>query len=127
MKKASAYFKHQGFEDVNQLNGGIIHYKEQIDSEGLENKYIGKNFVFDDRMGERISDDVIAKCHQCGAPCDSHTNCANDACHVLFIQCDSCKAKYNNCCSNECSEIALLPIEEQRRLRKRGSHSSKVL
>ena len=34
-------------------------------------------------MGERISDDVIAKCHQCGAPCDSHTNCANDACHVL--------------------------------------------
>ena len=42
-------------------------------------------------MGERITDDVIANCPQCGAPCDAHTNCANDACHVLFIRCDSCK------------------------------------
>ena len=124
-EKASAYFKHQGFEDVNQLNGGIIHYKDQVEKEGLENKYIGKNFVFDDRMGERITDDVIANCHQCGAPCDAHTNCANDACHVLFIQCDSCKEKYHNTCSEECSEIVQLPIEEQRRLRKEGHTPAK--
>ena len=83
-------------------------------------KFIGKNFVFDERIGERITDDVIAKCHQCGEACDNHTNCANDDCHLLFIQCERCATKYENCCSNKCVEIHNLPIEEQKLLR-RGS------
>ena len=53
------------------------------------------------------------------------TPTANDACHVLFIQCDSCKEKYINTCSEECSEIVQLPIEEQRRLRKEGHTPAK--
>ena len=89
-EKASAYFKHKGFKNVFQLDGGIIEYTNQAESKGLPNKFIGKNFVFDERLGERISEDVIAKCHQCGKTCDSHVNCANDACHILFIQCDEC-------------------------------------
>lgn len=117
-EKASAYFKHKGFSDVNQLHGGIIDYVRQIESEGLENKFVGKNFVFDDRMGERISTEVISECHQCDAKCDEHTNCANDDCHLLFIQCESCKKEYENCCTLECQEIAALPIEEQRIIRK---------
>lgn len=117
-EKASAYFKHKGFKDVNQLQGGIIEYAHQIKEEGLESKYIGKNFVFDERLGERITEDVIAHCHQCGEPCDDHTNCQNLDCHLLFIQCPNCKEKYENCCSDECMEIARLPIEVQREKRK---------
>jgi UPF0176 protein len=117
-EKASAYFKHQGFEDVNQLLGGIIDYARQVKAEGLEPAFIGKNFVFDDRLGERITNDVIAACHQCGQPCDDHTNCANDDCHLLFIQCPSCAEKFHGCCSEKCSTIAALPAEEQVKLRR---------
>jgi UPF0176 protein len=117
-EKASAYFKHKGFTDVNQLHGGIIDYARQIQAEGLENKFKGKNFVFDERLGERISGEVIAECHQCGAPCDTHTNCANDDCHLLFIQCSACAEKMDGCCTKKCKTIANLPIEEQRALRK---------
>jgi len=117
-EKASAYLKHKGFENVYQLEGGIIKYSHDVNKEGLENKFIGKNFVFDDRLGERITDDIIAECHQCGKPCDSHINCANDACHLLFIQCEECAEKYNKCCSNECKDFLELPKEEQVNFRK---------
>ena len=108
-EKASAYYLHRGFGDVYMVDGGIIEYARQCEMEGLENKFIGKNFVFDERLGERISNDVIAKCHQCGQECDRHVNCANDACHILFIQCEECAAKYHDCCSAKCSEFKELP------------------
>jgi UPF0176 protein len=117
-EKASAYLKHHGFKDVNQLHGGVIDYVRQIKAQGLESKFIGKNFVFDERVGERITADVIAQCHQCGASCDTHVNCANDDCHLLFIQCAACAEKMNGCCTPECVHIASLPVEEQRALRK---------
>lgn len=125
-EKASAYFKHKGFKNVYQLEGGIINYSRQVEESGLENKFIGKNFVFDHRRGERISGDVIARCHQCGAPCDTHTNCANEACHLLFIQCDSCKEKMENCCSDTCKEVNRLPVEEQKALRRGKKASNKI-
>ena len=125
-EKASAYFKHKGFKNVYQLEGGIIEYTRQINEKNLENKFIGKNFVFDERRAEKISDDVIAQCHQCGAPFDVHTNCANDACHLLFIQCDACKAEMNNCCSENCKEIHALPYEEQKALRKGQGNSNDI-
>jgi UPF0176 protein len=117
-EKASAYLKHHGFKDVNQLHGGIIDYVRQIKAEGLTSKFIGKNFVFDERVGERVTDDVIAQCHQCGDACDTHVNCANDDCHLLFIQCEKCAEQMNGCCTPECMHIASLPVEEQRALRK---------
>ncbi len=122
-EKASAYYKHKGFKNVFQLEGGIIEYVRQVKNEKLENKFIGKNFVFDHRRGERISDDVIAQCHQCGEACDTHVNCENEACHLLFIQCDSCRNKMQGCCSTECQDIYNLPFEEQKALRK-GTHNS---
>ena len=122
-EKASAYYKHKGFKNVYQLEGGIIEYTRQVKEKDLENKFIGKNFVFDHRRGERISGDVIANCHQCGAPCDEHVNCANEACHLLFIQCQACATLMNNCCSNDCKETHELPYEEQKKLRK-GKHAS---
>ncbi|MGB0656624.1 MAG: rhodanese-related sulfurtransferase, partial [Flavobacteriaceae bacterium] len=122
-EKASAYFKHKGFQKVYQLEGGIIEYARQVKAQGLDNKFKGKNFVFDERRGERISEDVIAQCHQCGAACDTHVNCANQACHLLFIQCESCQAKTQSCCSDACQEIVNLPEAEQRK-RRRGTHNS---
>ncbi|MEM1326542.1 MAG: rhodanese-related sulfurtransferase [Bacteroidota bacterium] len=116
-EKASAYYLHRGFENVYMVEGGIIDYARQCEAEGLENKFIGKNFVFDERMGERISEDVIAHCHQCGAPCDTHVDCANDACHLLFIQCEKCAEKYNHCCSTTCADFIQLPKPQQQILR----------
>jgi UPF0176 protein len=115
-EKASAYFKHKGFKNVFQLEGGIIEYARQVNNQGLENRFVGKNFVFDERLGERISQDIIAKCHQCGEPCDDHLNCANEHCHILFIQCKKCADKYNQCCSNKCKEFRALPESEQHAL-----------
>lgn len=117
-EKASAYYLHKGFQNVFMVDGGIIEYTRQCQAKGLPNKFIGKNFVFDERMGERISEDVIAHCHQCGKPCDTHVNCANDACHILFIQCDDCAEQYQHCCSTKCKDFIQLPEEEQEALRK---------
>ncbi|WP_044401488.1 rhodanese-related sulfurtransferase [Lacinutrix sp. Hel_I_90] len=125
-EKASAYFKHKGFKNVYQLEGGIIEYTRQVNENSLENKFIGKNFVFDDRRAEKISDDVIANCHQCGTPCDTHVNCANDACHLLFIQCEACKTELDNCCSTGCKEIKALPFEAQKALRKGQGNSNDI-
>jgi UPF0176 protein len=112
-EKASAYMKYQGFSHVFQLNGGIIEYARQVKEKGLVNKFRGKNFVFDERLGERINEEVIAKCHQCGSSCDTHKNCANDACHLLFIQCESCAEQYSHCCSSKCKDFNDLSEEKK--------------
>ena len=117
-EKASAFLKHNDFKDVNQLKGGIISYIQQINKKNLENKFKGKNFVFDARIGENITEDIISKCHQCESPSNRHTNCNNQACHILFIQCEKCNLNLNGCCSKECSIIASKSIEEQKKLRK---------
>ena len=117
-EKASAWLLHEGFRNVYHLEGGIIHYANTVREQGLVNKFRGKNFVFDDRMGERISEEVIAACHQCGRPADTHTNCRNEACHLLFIQCEECAVRYEGCCSTDCQAVIHLPDEEQRQLRK---------
>ena len=117
-EKASAYLKHEGFKNTYQLHGGIIQYAKEVKEKDLDCKFKGKNFVFDERVGERITDDVISECHQCGAKCDTHTNCKNDDCHLLFIQCESCREKYAGCCTLNCQKISSLSIEEQRELRK---------
>jgi len=116
-EKASAYMLYRGFKNVFHLEGGIINYANKVNELGLENKFRGKNFVFDNRMGERISDEIIANCHQCGKPADTHVNCANEGCHLLFIQCEECAKKYEGCCSEACRNIIHLSPEEQKALR----------
>lgn len=116
-EKASAYYLHKGFQNVFMIDGGIIEYSRQCKEQGLPNKFLGKNFVFDERLGERISEDVVSACHQCGAPCDTHINCANDACHLLFIQCPACAEKFELCCSSKCRDFVKLSEEEKTELR----------
>ncbi len=117
-EKASAFMLHNGFNNVFHLEGGIINYAQQVKEKGLENKFHGKNFVFDQRLGERITPEIIANCHQCGKPADDHVNCVNDSCHLLFIQCDDCKKLMQGCCSKECFDFIQLPVEQQKELRK---------
>ncbi len=125
-EKTSAYLRHHGFKNVNQLHGGIIDYYRQLkQNKNLTNYFEGKNFVFDERRGERISEKVISKCHQCGTECDNHVNCSNVNCNLLFIQCDVCKKKYNNCCSTKCINVTKLSLEQQKELRK-GKQNKKM-
>ena len=117
-EKASAYMLHKGFKNVFHLEGGIINYCNQVKDQNISNKFHGKNFVFDQRLGERITEEIIAKCHQCGKPADVHVNCKNDACHLLFIQCEDCSMHYEGCCSTACKNFIHLPEAEQKELRK---------
>ena len=126
-EKASAYLKHQGFTNVSQLHGGIIDYARQLKAEGLKSKYLGQNFVFDERLAERITDDVVSTCMQCGTRSDRISNCHEATCNMLLVQCEACATKYADCCSPSCREIHQLPIEAQRAWRKgRSTRSTKT-
>jgi len=113
-EKASAYLKHKGFPNVHQLEGGIIEYVRQVKEQGLENRFRGVNFVFDERLAERVSDDVVATCHHCGTACDAITNCVNAACNVLMVQCPDCAEKLTGTCSSECQDFVALPPDAQK-------------
>lgn len=125
-EKASAYMLYRGFKNVFHVEGGIINYVNEVKKQGLETKFVGKNFVFDDRLGERVTEDIISKCHQCGSPADTHTNCKNDACHLLFIQCDQCASKYEGCCSHTCLDQYHLPKDAQVIIRK-GKNNGQMI
>ena len=125
-EKASAWLKHNGFAQVKHLKGGIIDYKRQVEEEGLPNKFKGKNFVFDERMGERISDGMISYCHLCAKEkCDTHIHCKNQACHVLFLCCDACKEKKKGYCSYGCMLFDILP-EKIKKLLTHNNHKKKL-
>jgi UPF0176 protein len=125
-EKASAWMRHNGFKQVYHIEGGIIEYARRAREQGLPVRFVGKNFVFDERLGERITEDVIAHCHQCGTPCDSHTNCKNDGCHLLFIQCPRCAEQYQGCCSELCRDELQLSPEEQRQRRAKRENGMKI-
>lgn len=97
----SALLKKGGFEKVYQLDGGVINY-------GLKqgNDYwLGKLFVFDDRLTVPISDqpsEVIGRCYHCETPIEVYYNCANMDCNHLFLCCPDCLKEYAGCCCKEC-------------------------
>lgn len=117
-EKASSYLIKKNFTDVNQLDGGIINYANQIKRKKIKSKFIGKNFVFDNRLGERITNDVISNCHQCENKNDIHKNCKNDLCHILFIQCEKCNKKFDGCCSKECQKFNQLTYSDKKKKKK---------
>ena len=106
------------FGRVFHLEGGIIQYANKVKEENLENKFLGKNFVFDGRLGEKVGKEIISHCHQCGSLSDTHTNCANEGCHLLFIQCEKCEIEFDGCFSAECKSTYILPEEQQKEKRK---------
>ncbi len=125
-EKASAWMKHNGFTHVFHLEGGIINYVHQAEGEHLPVKFHGKNFVFDERLGEKVTDEIISRCHQCGKPCDRHVNCKNEGCHLLFIQCEECAGKFKGCCSTDCMHELELPEDERIQIRKGRQNGQKI-
>jgi UPF0176 protein len=103
------------------LQGGIIQYANNIKKNNEKSKFIGKNFVFDHRMGEKITNDIISNCHQCDEPSNNHTNCKNQCCHILFLQCENCKIKFDGCCSEKCCNFIKYPKEKRKVLFKSGN------
>lgn len=109
-EKASAWMKHNGFKNVKHIKGGIINYAHQVKELGLQNKFNGKNFVFDERMGEKVGDEVIAFCQVCEKiKCDDYIHCKNTSCHVLFICCKDCEKKLRGYCGIICNICQIFP------------------
>tara|TARA_B110000014_G_scaffold261671_1_gene253848 strand:+ start:1975 stop:2952 length:978 start_codon:yes stop_codon:yes gene_type:complete len=120
-EKASSFLIKKGFKNVKQLEGGVINYANDVKSKKITSKFIGKNFVFDARLGESVTNDVLGKCYICKSPADNHGDCKNQICHILFLACSNCAVKFAGCCSAQCKNIAELPIEKQKILRKKHS------
>ena len=114
-EKASAWLKHQGYTNVRHLKGGVIDYKHQVEREGLPNKFLGKNFVFDERLGERVGDEIISTCHLCNKnKSDTHYHCKNQICHVLFLGCDECLKKHDGYCGLRCRLLDKIPAKPKK-------------
>jgi len=114
-EKASAWLKHNGFENVKHLKGGIIDYAHQVQEQGLENKFMGKNFVFDERLGERVGSEIISTCHVCRKnKSDTHYHCPNQICFTLFLGCDGCIEKRSGYCSRRCQLVDKLPANQKK-------------
>lgn len=91
----------EGFTKVYQLDGGIINYGLK---EGSDH-WLGKLFVFDDRLTVPISEEqteVIGKCYHCQTPNESYYNCANMDCNRLFLCCPDCLKTFAGCCHADC-------------------------
>lgn len=100
-ERASAYLKHQGIQEVSQIEGGIDRYIEKY-PDGF---FRGKNYVFDSRVAVRVNDDVIATCSLCEKVCDDYANCLNASCNKLFICCQQCLEHHGGTCSSLCREL----------------------
>lgn len=97
----SSILKENGFEKVYQLEGGVIKYGQEQGS----SHWLGKLFVFDDRLAVPLSQEnqtVISQCQHCGTPNDTYYNCANMDCNELFLCCPSCLPKFAGCCQESC-------------------------
>lgn len=109
----SSMLQERGFEEVYQLQGGVINYGLE---EGAKH-WDGKLFVFDDRMAVPISEEetaVIGRCSLCQTPCDTYYNCANMDCNELFIACPDCLQTHQGCCQASCAtQERVRPLDEQ--------------
>ena len=86
----SALMKGRGFEEVYQLDGGIVRYGETFGDDGL---WEGSLYLFDARMHHEFSDHstVLGACERCGTPTSQYHNCANLACRKLILLCGECE------------------------------------
>ncbi|MBS4164317.1 UPF0176 protein [Candidatus Protochlamydia amoebophila] len=97
----SSLLKKEGFKEVYQLEGGIINYGLKQGSE----HWLGKLFVFDDRLTIPISQEpapVIGSCYHCQTSNETYYNCANMDCNHLYLCCQTCVEKFLGCCCTDC-------------------------
>ncbi len=91
----SAAMINRGFQEVFQIQGGIVRYGETFKDKGL---WEGSLYVFDERMTMDFSDEtkVIGECEVCSGPTKHFVNCANLGCKDLVLLCESCAEKPEN-------------------------------
>lgn len=79
----------RGFEEVYQIDGGIVRYGETYGDDGL---WEGSLYVFDERMALNFSDEpkVIGSCHLCNTPTSELRNCTDPGCKTLAVVCQAC-------------------------------------
>ncbi|PWN05750.1 rhodanese-related sulfurtransferase [Rhodohalobacter mucosus] len=102
-EKFSVLMKKKGWDDVNQLHGGILNYAREEEGKHFR----GKCFVFDDRLVVPIDKEnlePIARCEITGKPADSYINCANMECNKLFVCSEEGARMMKGCCSEECGK-----------------------
>lgn len=102
-EKFSALMKSKGYQDVNQLDGGILKYAHEENGAHFK----GKCFVFDDRLAVPVNpeeSEPISTCEITGKPCDTYINCANMECNRLFICSEEGARLMDGCCSEECRQ-----------------------
>lgn len=110
-ERASAYVKSKGIaKQVYQIEGGIHRYTEQY-PDGF---FRGKNYVFDNRISVKVTDDILGECSLCKTTCDKYTNCINAECNLHFISCDICLQTYANSCSLKCQKLVATHQVNQR-------------
>lgn len=101
-EKASAYLVEQGFNDVYQLEGGIVTYTKDNPDKYWE----GSVFVFDERriVEPNTKQELkhTGKCYYCGKPASWYINCHNQNCDKLLVTCSDCKVENEYCCSGDC-------------------------
>ncbi|HEY0828328.1 MAG TPA: hypothetical protein VGE40_09550, partial [Bacilli bacterium] len=107
-EKLSGFLLEEGFQDVAQLQGGIVTYGKDPEVKGQ--LFDGKCFVFDDRISipiNQVEDIILGSCHHCGVPADKYVNCALHTCDLMHICCAACEEKYSLFCSSVCEEQEL--------------------
>ena len=92
----SAVMKRRGFEEVYQVEGGIVRYAEKYGDDGL---WDGSLYVFDKRMTVDYSDHtkVIGRCAVCGAATKEFLDCAAEGCSALEVVCADCQEESAYC------------------------------
>jgi UPF0176 protein len=104
-EKLTSLLLQEGFQDVAQLEGGIITYGKDPDIKGA--LFNGKCYVFDERISvpiNQIEEITVGKCYHCGKPEDRYLNCRYSFCNKQHIVCPKCEKKYHHYCSPTCEE-----------------------
>lgn len=105
-EKATALLKARGFQEVYQLEGGILNYAKEEAGEDFD----GKCYVFDERVTvdvNQVNPSLISHCLHCGEASARVINCANAACHQQIVMCEACGWQWDGCCSRECMDHPL--------------------
>lgn len=102
-EKFSGWLMREGFEDVSQLDGGIVTYGKDPEVQG--ELWDGQCYVFDQRISvpvNRVEHVIVGKDIFSGEPCERYVNCANPECNRKMLCSEENEEKYMRSCSHEC-------------------------
>jgi UPF0176 protein len=102
-EKFSGWLLNEGFEDVSQLEGGIVTYGKDPEVQG--ELWDGQLYVFDERISVPVNQKehvVVGKDYFTGEPCERYVNCANPECNKKILCSEENEHRHLRSCSHEC-------------------------